>query len=354
MRHHESVTVLNLQERDDWDSVLREFPAQWGDTYFTAGYHGLYEINRDGTAECAVVRNGGTTLFVPGLRVPLPNSISEASGCAESDFQSCNGYAGPLVTPGVDRTSLEETWKMWKETYVRRGTVAAFFRLHPLLDNDWLLPADATVQVDRRVVYLDLSLGSEALLRAADGRHRNMVSKGRRLKTQVVWNNAVDWSAFTRLYLEAMARLDAPPRLRHDSAYFSALATLPTAELATVHDDHGLAAAAVFLRGPQTWHYHLSARRSDSANHLMNILLESGIERAIHGGAQGLLLGGGITSKADDPLLKFKRGLGGRLVDFKVALVVVNQPKFTQLIETWSCTNHRTPSWLLGYRQPAV
>ncbi len=121
--------------------------------------------------------------------------------------------------------------------------------------------------------------------------------------------------------------------------------------LASIRDGGQLIAAAVFMFGPTWAHYHLSACER-SGNHLTNCLLQTGIERACDLGLKGLHLGGGRTTQSADTLLKFKLSLGGKLIDFKVAFVVVNQEAYAKLCRNWAKQTGEAPKWLLGYRQP--
>jgi hypothetical protein len=183
-------------------------------------------------------------------------------------------------------------------------------------------------------------------------RHRRKVRSARRDGCLVQWDRPEDWDGFPALYAEALERLQAPERLRFPAPYFNALRRLPGAQLAAIRDDAGLAAAAVFLAGPLWYHYHLSARRPGTGNDLTSLLLQEGLERAGREGRQAMHVGGGRSAAADDTLLAFKESLGGRLLDFKVAMVVVDQSAYAGLLQAWQAETGRPPEWLLGYRQP--
>ena len=283
-----------------------------------------------------------------GIRSPI-------GGAAEHwDLETWNGYGGPLASPDADPDFLARAWAAWKSASRKEGMVAAFFRLHPLLDNSSLLPADSEVRADRKTVYVDLSGGAQSLWQAASSQHRNMVNRGAREGAKVCWNDPAAWDEFITIYCQAMLRLDAPARLRFSSEYFSVLRSIPGCELASIATGGSLAAAAVFLFG-ETWsHYHLAARAPDSPNYAMNCLLQASIERTAEKNLLGMHLGGGKTNTADDSLLKFKKSTGGEWRDFKVALVVSNEEVFSSLCENWTRSEGLKPTWLLGYRQPQI
>lgn len=336
----------------EWTEVLRLFPEASRDIYFTPEYHGLHEANKDGEALCTAVSDGGHTLLMPGLRVPIPSGFARGPVGNHFDLQSCNGYGGPIASPGASREFLEDAWNQWRACSAASGIIAAFFRLHPLVDNARCLPADATVLFDRKTAFVDLTNGLEVVWHRAYSKHRNMVSKGRREGIEVSWDGAAAWTEFEKLYAAAMDRLNAPAALRFSPAYFAHLRRLPGVELASVSTNGTLAAAAVFLNGELWCHYHLSARSEGASNHLTNCILQAAIERAAQCGLRGLHLGGGRSPSPTDSLLRFKLALGGSLLDFKVALVVADPERYKWLCRQWACEAGQLPQWLLGYRQP--
>jgi|GEM_PF-2431354 len=340
--------------REQWRSILAELPAPCRDVYFTPDYHYLHVANGDGHAYCSAARENSATLVVPAMKMAISRPVSLPGEDPVWDLQSCNGYGGPLASPGATKEFLEAAWAAWREECQQQRIVAAFFRLHPLLRNERFLPCGAHLREDRETVFLDLSCGAEKLWAQADSRYRNMVTKGRREGVQVIWNDPGAWEDLVTFYGSAMERLNAPDSLRFSPAYFCALRKLEFAELAIVRRGSELAAASVFLFGPKWCHYHLSARDPNAGNHLHSIILQSAIERAIERGVRGLHLGGGRTGARGDGLLRFKKSTGGRLQRFSVALVVVDNERYDALCKTWQEREGRRPTWLLGYRQPGL
>jgi hypothetical protein len=178
-----------------------------------------------------------------------------------------------------------------------------------------------------------------------------MVNRSRREGARVVFG-ADHFPAFSALYEQAMARLNATETLRFGAEYFERLRALPFAELAVLTDSSGLTAGGIFLWGPRFGHYHLAARRPDAPNWAANAILHAALERAAELGLEGLHLGGGTTRADDDPLLRFKASLGGERKQFSVARLIIDPARFGQLTADWTQKTGRAPEWLLGYRQP--
>jgi hypothetical protein len=326
-----------------WRAALRELAPS--DVYFTHELHALHEANGEGIAFACLARDGERLLFVPGIRSQIP----EAPGL--SDVQSCNGYAGPLSST-EDPAFLAMAWQALRAELAAAGVVSVFLRLHPLLENARLLPDWARLRADRPMVYVPLDAGREAAFAAADSRHRNMVRKARREGVEVLWNAPGCWERFQALYVAAMDRLDAPDRLRFGPAMFEGLAAQPWAEVAEVGGGGRTLSAAVFLFGERWAHYQFAARDPGAGNHLASAVLDAALDRAFERGLLGLHTGGGRTTAPDDALLRFKRSLGGRLVDYQVALCVTDEAAYERLVAEWTAAAGRAPVWLTGYREP--
>jgi hypothetical protein len=332
-------------DAQEWITVLHALAVAQRDPYFTPEFHDVHAAHGDGTPHASIVREGSAVLLVPGLRRVIDG------GGGHWDLQtSRTGCAGPLASVDADASFLDRAWGAWRREMTDQGAVAAFFRLHPMIANERWLPAWAELRIDRSAVVIDLDGGKERAWASAASRHRNMVRKAQRLQCEVRWNDG--YAAFERLYDDAMRRLDSDADLRFDRRFFNALWRLSNVELAVVRAGTEIAAGAVFAWA-ETWgHYFLAARGTEAGNHVSNLLLDAAVDRAVARGVSSMYLGGGRTTRSDDPLLQFKRAAGTRLVDYRVALVPINDRAHQQLVDAWAAQTGRTPTWLLGYRQP--
>lgn len=115
-------------------------------------------------------------------------------------------------------------------------------------------------------------------------------------------------------YRAAMDELDASDAYRFSDAYFSRMADAGAVEV-TVRDEHGIAAAGLFLVHGRRATYHLSGRRAEPRplTGAMNLVMLEGLRESARRGAATCILGGGRTAAPDDALLRFKRGLSTRV-----------------------------------------
>ncbi len=115
---------------------------------------------------------------------------------------------------------------------------------------------------------------------------------------------------FGAFYRAAMAELAAEAVYLFSDAYFEALAGGAHYQV-TVEDEHGIAAAALFLYDTDEAYYHLGGRRAGAEPVLgaMSLVLGEAVREAWRRGCELVVLGGGRSDAADDSLFMFKRQL---------------------------------------------
>jgi hypothetical protein len=115
---------------------------------------------------------------------------------------------------------------------------------------------------------------------------------------------------FGEFYRQAMAAIGAERIFFFGDEYFASLAS-PSHYVVTVSDEHGIAAATLFLCEGNEAYYHLGGRRTAPEPVLgaMSVALGEGIREAWRRGLHRAVLGGGRTDDALDPLFTFKRQL---------------------------------------------
>jgi len=345
------VQALDLKSVVEWSEALSTFRMA-PDVYFRPGYHSACEANGDGHSTALVVRSGDECLLVPYLRCPIP-------GCtAEVDVQSAYGYGGPLFqsrASGFCAAAWSAVARVWKD----QGVVAAFLRLHPILDNArWLGPGWQIVD-DRPTVSIDLRYGvSEAFAGSAGANHRNMVRRAAQLgmSAACIQATALNLERFVTMYWDTMTRLRALPERYFTVEYFATLAAELGDDLQIVEvvDVAGRAVCtALIMYGPHWAHYHLSARIPDTVGCATNLLLQCAAESAARRGLSAVHLGGGRTSDPLDSLYMFKGRVGQARHLYRTARLVVDQARYASLLGKWRLHHPgATPTWFLAYRQP--
>jgi hypothetical protein len=120
---------------------------------------------------------------------------------------------------------------------------------------------------------------------------------------------------FGGFYRAAMAQLEAQAVYRFDDAYFAELAG-QSHYVVRVDDEHGPAAAMLWLLDDGAAWYHLGGRRPDPAPVVgaMNLCTAEGLAEAGRRGLRLAVLGGGRGTGTDDALFAFKRQMAGAVL----------------------------------------
>lgn len=287
---------------------------------------------------------GGEVLVLVRDDLILPLVVKSIPGTDLRDAESPYGYAAPLPRGTVD-------WEGVRSELANAGIVNAFLRSHPL--QQWI---DLPEIFSSSTAVIPLSEGRAAAF--AGGRcstHRSQVNRARALGFTVTLEIAPhDLTSFRALYKRTMDRLAATSFYHFPEACWTALTDLrDRLALVTVSDIAGtIQNQALFLRGPQFAHYHLSARADEAHNAAGNLLFEAAADWACAHGCIALHLGGGITGKADDGLLKYKMRIGRQDAVFRTAGLICRSADHAALISVWQAHTGGTPRWFQAYRQP--
>jgi hypothetical protein len=156
------IQILTTEARTAWADALAR--AGRHDFHHEAWYHALAERHGGGRAELLVAECDRGTLAVPLLFRKIEADLEDAT--------SVYGYAGPV---GPADPELVQACN----THLRaRGTVSLFSRLHPLLDQTALDPAD--VVESGTTTSIDLTGTPAAIWSGTRSGHRNGINRLRR------------------------------------------------------------------------------------------------------------------------------------------------------------------------------
>jgi hypothetical protein len=225
------------------------------------------------------------------------------------DATSPYGYPGPLVTESDDPAFLTDALLAGVELLARHGVVAAFVRLHPLL-NPAPPRAIGTLVQHGETVSVDLALPPDVLWAQTRENHRRDITRALQLGYVARMDDAWEHlDTFRELYRETMARNAAAPWYFFDDAYFDGLraALWDRLHLCVIEGEGGVAAAGLYGETGGIVEYHLSGT-SAAARHVQPTKLMMHFVRgwAKARGNWTFHLGGGWA--AEPTLLQFKVG----------------------------------------------
>lgn len=346
-----NLTHFDLKDVNKWHEILSVFEPD-NDIYFYPEYFAAYEANGDGRAVCTYVRRGDAHLLVPYLVCTIPSQPDRY------DIQGAYGYGGPLAK-NVDKEFLEKAWQAIEKSWQEQNVVAAFLRLHPVLNNSLYLDPRWFVEANRETVSVDLRLGvQEAFAGPKAANHRNMVARAVRLgfvaTQQLIIKESI--KRFVDLYTENMRALNVDKYYYFSEDYFATLVDKVGANFSLYEvnksDSGETLCMALILWGTRLAHYHLSARAFHSANCAMNLLLQTVAQDATARGLQILHLGGGRTLNPDDSLMRFKQNIGQTKHTFCTARQIIHHEDYNNLVKRWQKEHSdKVPGLFLAYRQ---
>jgi hypothetical protein len=295
-----------------------------------------------------------------GATILLPVLLSEVPGGTLQDALSPYGYPAPLfrAPPDAPAGAFTRCIEAIGEHARSAGIVAAFVRMHPLLDADDaslrsagdLMDHGSTVTVNLRHPWASVEKGIRSGMRYDI---RKLVASGYR----VSHNDWRRYRPFGAIYRETMTRVGADERYLFTDEYLARLrlALGDRLHLFVAEDGEGeTAAAGLFTRCCGIVQYHLSG--SDS-RHLSRaptkLLVHEALRWAHEDGAHVAHLGGGVGS-SEDALFRFKAGFSKDRAHFRTWRAVFDAPAYDGLMASWRARTGATEpgSFFPGYRAP--
>lgn len=344
--------IVPLTEPDRWQAQLAAQGCD--DPYFSAAYHAAY-VGDEARALIYVHEDSDGRLLYPFRLRPVSQVGAETFPPGLHDIETVYGYTGPLADntgPGF----LDRAWAGFAEWAQDQGVVAEFCRFHPLLQTHRHASPGMRVIEDRPTVTVALTGGEDGLWSVYGGAQRNLLRKALRagLEADIV-SFAEHWPMFRAIYDATMQGLGAGAFYHFPADYYRRLALLRPAPIISIVRKDGVAcAAAIFLVGGDTLHYHLSGSLQEYRQHAPNNLLLH--QAALWGVARGLkamFLGGGRTNRPDDRLLHFKRQFSRTALPFHIGRRIWNEAAYAALSQSWSRQSGRpAPPQLQHYRLP--
>jgi len=341
------MTFRVVASPGEWEDLLNGFSDILHDIYFGFEWHALFSTGTNARPAAFFFEGKtGTKFFYPFLLRPLPESISDtpASVC-----ESAYGYGGPLAeNPDPDDLAqAEQAFCAWARA---NDVIAEFVRFHPLLDNHRWFRHEIAIEENRPTVTVPLDAPFELLCeRFTPARRRNIRKAD---KAGMIIRQGEDFAGFWRLYEMTMNRRSA--------AGFYHFSPEHRRELERLVGNHGfllearldgrLAAAAIFLQSAHFLHYHLGGSDTDLLSFSPNDrLMAEAVKLGRESGLEILHLGGGVTTAADDTLLRFKTGFSSSRRMFCIGKRIHDPVRHHQMLERWQGITGASPKLFLQY-----
>lgn len=261
------------------------------------------------------------------------------------DLEGAYGYGG-YYTNCDDQYFLKRALDAYSSKCKEEKIIAEFIRFHPF--NYFPIKHNRFLNFnihDRDVVIVDLE---KDILSSYPKKVRYIVKKS---SEKVTVNKSRDIDKFIDIYKKTMKKNKAREFYYFDKHYFKQLYLLPDAYLYEVVFNGEIIAMGFFIFSENICHYHLSSNSNISYTINSNYaLLNNVFNVAKKMNKQYVLLGGGLTTEVDDPLLKFKKKFSKEVKPFYISGNIFNKEIYYKYNTKWLNQSELDINLFLKYR----
>lgn len=330
----------------EWNEYLDKMPIKMRDIYYRSEYYMIQEINGDG--------EGKLFIFEEDERLAIyPFMLNEIEGYDLDDryydIETAYGYGGPIVNC-MDSNFIERFEKSFNEYCLEENIVAEFIRFHPIIKNEYIFKENIHVSHNRFTVYTDLTKSIDEIWdNDIISKNRNMIRKAIKSGLEVDFDE--DISDFKDIYKTTMDKVTAEEYYYFNDKFYEALKKINKVCI-NVKLNSEIVASAIFLRGNEYFHYHLSGSKKEYLKYSPNnLMLWEAIKYAKESGFKIFHFGGGLGDSVNDKLFKFKKSFGKGIGDFYIGKRIHNSEVYNYLINTWEVKNMKKAKLFLQYKK---
>lgn len=320
----------------DWESVIKSFPADKKDIYFSQQYAKLYETPNE-QAVCFKFEDKNNIFLFPILRREF-----KFNGRTHFDFETAYGYGGPISNTD-DANFISEALQSFYDYCRENDFVCGFTRFHPLLQNSSNFHTVGQVLLDRQTVAIDLTKSEEEIwMKSISAKNRSAIKKsianGLEFKSDYSFSHLDD---FIELYNNTMNKLGADDFFVFDRDYYTEwVKNIPNSFLGVVLYEKKVISAAIFFYSEIYGHYHLAGSHPDFLSlNPNNFMIWEAAKELKKKNIKLLHLGGGSNGNLDNSLLSFKSRFSPLRLDFNIGKMIFNMEVYQQICKNWENNN---------------
>jgi hypothetical protein len=314
-----------------WSADSPEWLAHWSgwperEPHAHPAYSRLYE-DAQTRALCAAWRSDAGCVLYPFLLRDLRPLGAEAN-----DLITPYGYGGPFFW-GEDRAGVaNDFWRAFDDWAAGERVVSEFVRFS--LFEDELLPYPGEREQKLVNVVRDLDPSAEELWMDVEHKVRKNVKKARRSGVRVEFDHTgARLDDFLRLYLDTLARREAPERYAFPREFFERIRDGMPGLFVYVHalrDDHVVSSELALLSARSAYSFLGGTDRGAFELRPNDLLKYELILWAKSAGKSRFVLGGGYRD--DDGIFRYKRSFAPRgLVPFLAGRRILGPGLYAEL-----------------------
>ncbi|PIF47068.1 hypothetical protein CLU96_4114 [Chryseobacterium sp. 52] len=316
------------RSQPEWNKIVKSSDVY--DFHHTSYYH-------------SIDNNYNNKLFVAYHNndfIALPLVIRPIGETGLFDCTSVYGYAGPLTNR--ERFDFDSGFKAFfknsfDEYCMENSIVAAFSRLHPLIENEGFFDGFGKVMDINKTVAIDLTLPIDqqrAQYRKSNKSEINQLKRKGFIVTEA--ENQKDIDDFVSIYYETMERVNAASAYFFSKEYFNSFLNNNDfdSKLLLAKFDNKVTAGAIFTMTEKIMQYHLAGTTEEYIKETpMKLILDEARLLGNNRQMETLHLGGGVGGSDMDSLFRFKSGFSNKQCNFRVWQYIIDNLKYNELSE---------------------
>jgi hypothetical protein len=343
-----SFEILSAEGDDArrWTALINDLPPQRRDIHFTPEYGRIYRDSYGFEPLLAVYSDSDHFVIQPFIRRPLRELpfLAQSADASYWDIANPYGYGGPLSSAEDPETGhrlyqrYTETFAAWCDS---EDLASEFASLHPFMADHQreLIGRTIDLRHEKDVVFIDLSHGSEGILSGINRGHRSGINKASRANVQIrrVEPTDANLDILSEVYRQTMVRRNAATRwFVPDSFFLNCFKHLGPNRASIFFAYVGSVVECVYLLMHDFGiaYYHFAGTRAQfpelRANNLTMYETALWAQKAGYGRYH---LGGGVTSREHDTLLRFKAGFSNLRAPLYTYFCVRDKTVYDRLCE---------------------
>ena len=283
----------------------------------------------------------GAVIYPFMLRiVEIGGERAYVDGRPALDIATPYGFGGPISSS--DNPALYRQFTEKFTEYCRQHDFASEFMCpHPFTGTLDLVHSDSSYSIEegKPTVFIDLD-GDENTIRSQLNRgHKSAVNHARKsgVRVEQINPDAALYTKFNAIYMDTMDRHGAADRWYHPQGYFQQCRDMlgkKHCSFFTASVQGHIAAWFIILHGFSTAYYHFAGSVPDFARIKASQLLMHEVSLwCREQGYRRLFLGGGVSAKEDDSLLRYKLGFSKNAVRHVTAWRILHEGNYRTLSE---------------------
>ena len=326
-----------INEKGKWNDIVNTHFSEFDDIYFKYEYFELFKDVYGVEPEGIFWKDDNIKIFWTHLIRNLSN-IEIFKEYNYYDLASPYGFGGPLIKPLTEnenelKESLQEFYNKYIKYSKEKRYVTEFIRFHPIFKNYELLEDFCSINYMYDIVIIDLTLNYDTIWENMTKNNRYYTRKAiKEFERSFIQYNPTneEINEFLELYYDTMDKNKASSKYFFKFDFIMNHFKFGNVLITVKNNQNIIGSTAIFLKGKNILHYHLSATNDNLKNSPSRAVLWHAIEWGKNKGFTWLNLGGGRGTN-DDGLFHFKKSFSNMILPFNRGEIIFNDEIYNEL-----------------------